>query len=219
MRSLVNGIVGLAVLALVAPAFAKDEAPEATVVCKDGSSSKAGRGACRGHGGVDKAASGKATGAAATTAAEAKGKKAKDSVEKGEAKAAKKAEEKADEATVTCKDGSTSKGGRGACRGHGGVDKGATAKGAGAAAVPPAAPRAAPAAPPAPSPAPAAAAAPRAAPAAPAAASAPPNAKNTDPTGAIAKCKDGTYSHAKGHAGACSRHGGVAEWLDGTEKK
>jgi hypothetical protein len=27
-------------------------------------------------------------------------------------------------------------------------------------------------------------------------------------------CKDGTYSHAKGHSGACSRHGGVAEWLD-----
>ena len=29
---------------------------------------------------------------------------------------------------------------------------------------------------------------------------------------ATAKCKDGTYSHAKTHQGACSRHGGVAEW-------
>jgi hypothetical protein len=43
------------------------------------------------------------------------------------------------------------------------------------------------------------------------------NSKNTDPTGAIAKCKDGTYSHAKGHSGACSSHGGVAEWLDKKE--
>jgi hypothetical protein len=30
--------------------------------------------------------------------------------------------------------------------------------------------------------------------------------------GATAKCKDGTYSHAKHHTGACSYHGGVAEW-------
>jgi hypothetical protein len=37
---------------------------------------------------------------------------------------------------------------------------------------------------------------------------------NTDPSGAIAKCHDGTYSHAKGHPGACSNHGGVGEWLD-----
>src|SRR5262249_55004496 len=55
---------------------------------------------------------------------------------------------------VTCKDGTTSpKGGRGACRGHGGVNKSATASSAGAApAEPAAAPsgtmtRAAPAAP------------------------------------------------------------------------
>ena len=26
------------------------------------------------------------------------------------------------------------------------------------------------------------------------------------------KCEDGTYSHAKQHRGACSGHGGVAEW-------
>jgi hypothetical protein len=38
-------------------------------------------------------------------------------------------------------------------------------------------------------------------------------AANTDPTDATAKCKDGTYSHAATHRGACSRHGGVAEWL------
>ncbi len=32
------------------------------------------------------------------------------------------------------------------------------------------------------------------------------------PQDATAKCKDGSYSHAKQHRGACSGHGGVAEW-------
>jgi hypothetical protein len=32
------------------------------------------------------------------------------------------------------------------------------------------------------------------------------------PEGATAKCKDGSYSHAKQRRGACSNHGGVAEW-------
>jgi len=32
------------------------------------------------------------------------------------------------------------------------------------------------------------------------------------PADATAKCKDGSYSHAKQHRGACSGHGGVAEW-------
>lgn len=35
----------------------------------------------------------------------------------------------------------------------------------------------------------------------------------TDAAGATAKCKDGTYSHAASRRGACSRHGGVGEWL------
>ncbi|MCX6511721.1 MAG: DUF3761 domain-containing protein [Actinobacteria bacterium] len=30
--------------------------------------------------------------------------------------------------------------------------------------------------------------------------------------GATALCRDGTYSYAAGHSGACSRHGGVAIW-------
>jgi len=38
-------------------------------------------------------------------------------------------------------------------------------------------------------------------------------ASNTDPTGATAKCKDGTYSKSQHHSGTCSSHGGVAEWL------
>ena len=32
------------------------------------------------------------------------------------------------------------------------------------------------------------------------------------PAGATAKCRDGTYSQAKNHRGACSHHGGVAVW-------
>jgi uncharacterized protein DUF3761 len=32
------------------------------------------------------------------------------------------------------------------------------------------------------------------------------------PADATAKCKDGTYSDAAQHRGACSNHGGVAEW-------
>ncbi|MBA2684591.1 MAG: DUF3761 domain-containing protein, partial [Gemmatimonadaceae bacterium] len=37
--------------------------------------------------------------------------------------------------------------------------------------------------------------------------------ENSDATGAVAKCKDGMYSHAAHRTGACSRHGGVAQWL------
>jgi hypothetical protein len=39
-------------------------------------------------------------------------------------------------------------------------------------------------------------------------------APSTDAAGAIARCADGTYSHASTHSGACSRHGGVAQWMD-----
>ena len=34
-----------------------------------------------------------------------------------------------------------------------------------------------------------------------------------DANGATAQCKDGTYSHAKSHQGACSKHGGVAKFI------
>jgi len=105
----------------------------------------------------------------------------------------------ADKPTVTCKDGTTATGGRGACRGHGGVDKSKSA--------PQAAPAAAPAAP---------------APAAAAKTTAPTEKKagkaaTTDPTGALAKCKDGMYWHGTKHSGSCSHHGGVAEWMDGSK--
>lgn len=102
-------------------------------------------------------------------------------------------------AAITCADGttSTSKSRKGACRGHGGIAKeGAAASKATA---------------PAPAPAPAPAAAPAAAPAPK------PAAGGAAPAGATAQCKDGTYSSSKHHEGACSHHGGVAQWLDGTK--
>lgn len=38
-------------------------------------------------------------------------------------------------------------------------------------------------------------------------------ADDNNPVGAIARCKDGLYSHARNHRGACGHHGGVASWL------
>jgi len=102
-----------------------------------------------------------------------------------------------------CKDGTTSTAtGRGACSGHGGVQK--AGKSAAAALV--VTESASPAAAPAPA---SSAAASKTAPAAKSATT----TGNTDPTGATAKCKDGTYSKSKHHKGSCSHHGGVAEFM------
>jgi Protein of unknown function (DUF3761) len=102
----------------------------------------------------------------------------------------------ADPTPTTCKDGTTSTStGKGTCSGHGGVQKAAKTPAPAAAATP--------AAPPA-----TAAKSSTAAKSAPTAA-----AGNTDPTGATAKCKDGTYSKSAHRSGTCSSHGGVAEWL------
>jgi hypothetical protein len=105
-----------------------------------------------------------------------------------------KAAAKKSASSVTCADGSTSKAGRGACSGHGGV------KPANATAAPSAAPSAAPAKP-------------NASTTTAGIKAAPKKGGNDDPTDATAQCKDGTYSHAKTHQGACSRHGGVAKFL------
>jgi len=120
----------------------------------------------------------------------------------------------ADPAPTTCKDGTTTTStGKGTCSGHGGIQKAGKPKTATAATAAPAS-----AAPAAATPAPA-----KPAPAAPAATAAKSStatksaptatAGNTDPTGATAKCKDGTYSKSAHHSGTCSSHGGVAEWL------
>jgi len=113
---------------------------------------------------------------------------------------------------VTCKDGSTSKGGRGACRGHGGVDKTKSGAAAPAETTPPPAPKTA-----APAPTPPAA---KTTPPAHASASKGSGGKaaSDDATGAIARCKDGMYWHSAAHSGACSHHGGVDNWLDGSQK-
>ena len=117
-------------------------------------------------------------------------------------------------AATICKDGTTSvSSGRGACSGHGGVNKKATshqkkiAKGEVKAAAKP-------------TPAPASTPTPRAS----ARASVRANSnsavvsgsgarEDNNSSGAIARCKDGMYSHARNRRGACSRHGGVASWL------
>jgi len=124
-----------------------------------------------------------------------------------------------DAATVTCKDGSTSKAGKGACSHHGGVNRGAASTSSTSAPAPAPssskskAPSASPAPEaPAPTPQPAAKST-HAHPTTPGSTGAS-KAANTDPTGALAQCKDGTYSHSKKHSGACSHHGGVAKWLD-----
>lgn len=36
---------------------------------------------------------------------------------------------------------------------------------------------------------------------------------SNNPSGATAKCRDGTYSYSQNRRGTCSHHGGVAEWL------
>jgi hypothetical protein len=166
------------------PVYAADSS--ASTTCKDGTTSTAtGRGACSGHGGVQKAATTKAAPAAPAAAAPAA-----------------PAEPAASGTPSTCKDGTTSMAtGRGACSGHGGVQKATKGKPApDAPAAAATAPAAAPTTP--------AAAKPSASKSAPTAA-----ASNTDPTGATAKCKDGTYSKSQHHSGTCSSHGGVAEWL------
>lgn len=159
-----------------------------TVTCKDGTTATGGRGACHGHGGVDKTAGAAPKAAAPSAPAEH--------------------QPASTGGPVTCKDGSSwPKSGRGACRGHGGVLK------PGEAAAPSPTPRAAAPTPPA------------ARPSAPLVRSNPPNGPavaptkgkraSNDPTGANARCKDGMYWHGTRHSGSCSRHGGVAEWLQG----
>ena len=149
-------------------------------------------------------------------------------------------------AQVTCTDGAMSAGGKGACRGHGGIKKGeakaahaakvskvAKSKGATAAVATPAVAMSKPAV---------AVAAPKAATTKHAAmAASTPKAATTKPMAmaapapktavapsmvaatasgtAIAKCKDNSLSYNKVHKGSCSTHGGVAQWLDGTVKK
>ena len=211
--------------------FAAPLAAQATAsVCKDGSNSAAvGRGACSGHGGVDAKATAAAEKAAkaaekAAKAAEKAAKSASKAAEKSSAKvadtkaSAAKAEAKADKAVdkaaatqVSCKDGTSSAGGRGACSGHGGIgvtnpaqrqaEKEVTKAAKAETKVDKAEAKAAKVD------AKADAKAEKAE-----AKGGNGSREDNNPVGAIAKCKDGMYSHSAHRRGACSRHGGVASW-------
>lgn len=141
--------------------------------CKDGTATAAaGRGACSGHGGVD-------------TKATAQAKKAARVARGGPI-----TYQKNSSAAVSCADGSSSAGGRGACSRHGGIAMSAP--------IPAPAPAR-------PTPAPERAPAPRSAQAAP--------RTGQTPAGASAQCRDGTYSYSRNRRGTCSHHGGVATWM------
>ena len=210
MRSKLLGIaLGTLVAFGAAPTLAAQAPDGATAKCKDDtySTSTSHRGACKGHGGVAEWLS---------TAKATKSKSSKTSKTEAKAAATETAAAPAGPApagaTAACKDGSysTSSSHRGACKGHGGVSdwlaktetKTKTKSKKEKATAP--SETAAPAAP-------AEAAAPAAtAPAATAAKTAP---SGGAPGDATAQCKDGSYSHAHHHRGACSRHGGVQQWL------
>ncbi len=193
------------------------DAQQASTICGDGSTSvAAGRGACSGHGGVDAKATKKAADAAAkATAKAAKAtEKATKAAAKETAKATKANEKAADAATkattaetkaaatvVSCKDGSTSAGGRGACSGHGGIGQSNPVQKQADKAVAKAAKEERKAD--------------KEETKASVAVAKAGNGSREDniAVGAIAKCKDGLYSHSANRRGACSRHGGVASWM------
>jgi Protein of unknown function (DUF3761) len=156
LRALSYRSLILASVIVLAP-FALNAQATASVACKDGSTSSAtGRGACSGHGGVDKSAKSSSKAAKADTKVAKADAKADAKVAKADTKSDVKASKAATkESKASAKE---------------------TGKSANATA-------------------------------------ARTTAANTDPTNATAKCKDGTYSHAATHRGACSRHGGVADWL------
>jgi hypothetical protein len=179
-------------------------AQAAATICKDGTTSDAtGRGACSGHGGVDRAAV-------------ARQKK----VVKAQTKAARAATKVTAGAQVTtiCMDGTTSNStGRGTCSGHGGA-RGAEATSKTTGVPVPAPSTAAPS--PQVNPPTTSVAVPRASTRARTRASTNSavragsgGAEDNNPAGAIAQCKDGMYSHATHRRGACGHHGGVASWM------
>ena len=142
---------------LLSAAALNAQAP--ATICKDGTTSaSSGRGACSGHGGVDRKA---VSHQKKVAKSEAKAAKSAAKEEKSESKAveAKEAKEgkdaKAPKASATAREKANTK---------------SAVVGSGA-------------------------------------------AEDNNSAGAIARCKDGLYSHAKNRRGACSRHGGVASWL------
>ena len=195
MRIRVGVLAGAFLSLTLAAATSLAAQGAAATVCKDGTTSATvGRGACSGHGGVDtkatdaaKKGAAKADKAASATAKSAD--KAADKAAKSTDKAADKVAKSTDKATDKVAK-STDKA----------VEKTATQASKADAAV-------------AKSTSKAESKADKAVDKAAAPKSTKTPADNNDPTNATAQCKDGTYSHAKNHQGACSNHGGVAKFL------
>jgi hypothetical protein len=213
LRRIITAVLASGVLA-AAPLLAQKPAnapKNATAECKDGtfSTAKTERGACSKHGGVKSwwgagsVVAPKATPPKSTTTAPPKG----GSSTKGGTTATASAPKGA---TGQCADGTYTKAKtqKGACSQHGGVKTWFASSGSTPSTAAPARTSQPPNA--APTPAPAA----PSKPATPTNTQAPTTkaAPADAPQGATAKCKDGTFSMAKQHRGACSRHGGVAEW-------
>jgi hypothetical protein len=134
LNSLICGaFLSAALLAAPAITLAQDASTGTSTAplptCKDGTTAtKAGKGGCKGHGGVAKTAAAGTTSTAAPAAGAAAAAPAAAATSSTSSSTS-----SSSSGPVTCKDGTTSdKGGRGACRGHGGVNKAA----AGAAAAP-----------------------------------------------------------------------------------
>ena len=182
----------------------------AEVRCQDGTTAPAGRGACSQHGGIV-SDDGVPDSPAATTEA-----------------AAQKRAGAGTEPMVRCKDGTTTRPGRGACAHHGGVDRAAAEE------------TAAPERPdreqvkpghrskaelktPAPSRSSGEDERTGSSVSEPNGHDSKADLKTPSPRSsagdtAIARCQDGTLSYAKHRSGACSNHGGVVEWLDGGKR-
>jgi len=140
--------LGAAPALTLAQASSTTAAASGPVTCKDGTTSPhGGRGACSGHGGINKAASATSAASGAPAAPVAAAPAAAAAAPSAPAAAS----GSSSGGPVTCKDGTTSPhGGRGACSGHGGINKAASATSAAPAAPAAAAAAAAPAAPAAP---------------------------------------------------------------------
>ena len=140
LNAVMCGAIWVAAM-MAAPAVSTAQGSSAKpVACKDGTTAAhGGRGACSGHGGIDKSASASSASAGSARAA-APAAAASAPASHGPSASG--------SAAVTCKDGTTAAhGGRGACSGHGGVNKSGSAGGGAAAAAAPAATASAPAAP------------------------------------------------------------------------
>jgi hypothetical protein len=155
LKGLMGGVLLGALIGVPAPALAQADSTAAAtaVICKDGTTSPhGGRGACSGHGGIDKSATA-AAGTAAGGATSGSAPAAAPSASSG-GTATSGAPASASAASVMCNDGTTSThSGRGACSGHGGVKKSASAGSSAAGGATSAAPAPAASAPAAPAPA------------------------------------------------------------------